>query len=158
VAHDQGDLPTARSFFEQSLAVAREIADHRGAALSLAKSGEVATAQGDYQVGRSSLQESLAISQARGDKAAVAFALERLVGLASAQSQHQRALRLAGAARAVRETLGAPVPPDVHAQLEQRLKPARDALNAKAAETAWAEGHAMVLAEAIAYGMSADTD
>jgi hypothetical protein len=49
----QGDFASARSLFEESLAIHSELGDKRGSALSLMNLGIVASDQGDYSWARS---------------------------------------------------------------------------------------------------------
>jgi len=70
--------------------------------------------------------------------------------LAAVQSAPRRALRLAGAAAALRAPLTRPLAASEQAALERRLAPARRALSAEEQATAWAEGQAMTRAQAIA--------
>jgi DNA-binding NarL/FixJ family response regulator len=75
--------------------------------------------------------------------------LEGFARLAAAEDQPERALRLAGAAAALREAMGTPLPPFWAADLERSLEPARQALSAEAWAAAWAAGRAMPLAHAV---------
>jgi hypothetical protein len=56
------------------------------------------------------------------------------------QSQAERALRLAGAAAALRQNIGAPLTSAEQSKLEAILEPARQALLNTASATAWLEG------------------
>jgi hypothetical protein len=73
---------------------------------------------------------------------------------AAARGQAERALRLAGAADALRETAALrPTTPEREA-LEQWLRPTRAALGAAEAEAARAAGRAMTLEQAVAYALA----
>jgi hypothetical protein len=61
------------------------------------------------------------------------------------QRQPEHAARLFGATEAVREALGAPVPPSERADYERHVAAVRAALDA----AAWAAGRAMALEDAI---------
>nr|MBA2449131.1 hypothetical protein [Chloroflexota bacterium] len=75
-----------------------------------------------------------------------------------AQAQAVRALRLAGAAAALRAALGAIPSPAAQTLLERRLSSARQALDEDAAAMAWSEGQALSLDEAVAYALAAPGD
>lgn len=156
VARDQGDYAVARSLYEESLAIFRELGDKWGIASSLTDLGHVAGDQGDYAAARSLHNESLVIVGELGDKRGIARVLEGFVGLAAAQAEQERALRLAAAAAALRETIGAPLPPAEQARLERRLGPARQTLSEEARTAAWAEGWALTLERAIAYALTVE--
>ena len=61
----------------------------------------------------------------------------------------QHRFRLAGAAAALRQVLGAPLPPVEQSQVEKSLEPARKALSNAAASTAWLEGWGMPVEKAV---------
>ena len=69
--------------------------------------------------------------------------------MAAAQLEAERSLRLAGAAAALRQNIGAPLTPAEQAKLEAILDPARRALNNTAGATAWLKGWAMPVEKAI---------
>jgi len=149
LAERQGDYDAANARYEESLATRRELGDPRGAAQSLMHLGTVATAQGNLSAAHTRLAESLAILRELKDEAGIALALERTAPLAAARRQPTRSLRLVGAAAALRELIGVPLPPHGQAQLEARLAPARQAIGAEAAAAAEAAGRAMGLEQAI---------
>ena len=68
---------------------------------------------------------------------------------AAAQSDAEHSLRLAGAAAALRQRLGAPLTPAEQVKLEKALEAARQSLNNAAGLTAWMEGWAMPLEQAV---------
>jgi predicted ATPase/transcriptional regulator with XRE-family HTH domain len=154
LAEDGGEYAEARSLYAQSLGMRREQGDRRGVAQSLLHLGSVAMAQGEYAAAHSLLAESLAVERDLGAKAGIARVLERCGALAAAQEQPERALRLAGAAAALRVAIGAPLPLEGQAQLDARLAGPRHALGEEAAGAAWAAGQAMEVDQAIADALS----
>ena len=153
VARQEHDLAQARSLYAESLVKFRELGEQWGIASALTDLGNVARDQGDYMAARALYEESLAIVRELGHKRGIARLLEGFAGLAAARAQPERAVRLAGAAAGLRETLGMPLPPADQAKLEERLSPARDALSKEAAEAAWTEGRATPLEQAIAFAL-----
>jgi hypothetical protein len=85
----------------------------------------------------------------------VAYSLEGLASLAAAQRRPERAMRLAGAAAALRAASGAVAVRAGQAQFARWLKAARRALGDTASEALWAEGQAMSLLGAIAFALEA---
>ncbi len=73
-----------------------------------------------------------------------------MAGLAAFKSRPADALRLAGAAAAIREHIGAPLFPVGQVRLDRWLGPARLLLGTEVATAAWATGHAMSPREALA--------
>ena len=153
VASDQGDYGEARTLLQESLFIRRQLGDKAGLALSLNTLADVFIDQGDYTEVRPVLDESLTLSRELGDQTAIAYLLEDYGGLAAAQVKPVRALRLAGFAAALRETIGARLPPAEQARVERMLAPARTRLTEQEAAIAWAAGQAMALPDAIDYAL-----
>jgi tetratricopeptide (TPR) repeat protein len=149
VAREQGDMEGARSLFEQSLAAFREVGDRWGIAGSLADLGNLAREQKDYPTADSLYRESIGIFQKLDHKRGVARLLESFASAAAEQAEAVRSLRLAGAAAALRQSIGAPLPPVEQRKLEAILEPARRALTTTAGRSAWLEGWVMPIEIAI---------
>ncbi|HEX8219872.1 MAG TPA: tetratricopeptide repeat protein [Chloroflexia bacterium] len=150
VAHEQGDLEAARAFFEESLAMRRALVDRRGIAKSLHNIGSVAKDLKAYADAAARCRESLAIYSELGDRTGAAVCLESLAGIASLQGQAQRAAMLGGAAEALREAMGSPIPAAQQAEHDARVEAARRELGEVPFAQAWRKGRALPLEEAIA--------
>jgi hypothetical protein len=87
----------------------------------------------------------------------VPFLLDGFARVAAGEGHAARALRLAGAAAALRADGGAAPGPSWRADLDEHLAPARRALGA-AAERCWAEGQALSDEAALAYAVADDRD
>jgi len=149
IAHDEGESAAARTLYQQGLAIFRELGDRWGVAATLADLGTLAREQRDYATADSLYRESLRIFRELGHKRGIARLLECFACLAAAQSQAQRALRLAGTARALRQDIGAPRSPADQTRLEALLDPARKSLSEAAVAAAWSEGWATPTEKAI---------
>jgi predicted ATPase/predicted Ser/Thr protein kinase len=149
VARDQGDSTAARALYEQSLAIFREVGDRWGIAGTLADLGSLAREQQDCSAAHSLYCESLKTFQELRHKRGIARLLECFAGLAAVQLQAERSLRLAGAAAALRQNIGAPLTPVEQTKLETILDPARQAVTNTASTMAWLEGWAMPFEKAI---------
>jgi class 3 adenylate cyclase/tetratricopeptide (TPR) repeat protein len=146
----QGDSETARQMLEESVAVRRALGDKWGIANSLSSLTNLLVHQGEYGGVQEMLDESLRINQELGDKTAIAYCLEDYAGLAAGTGHPRRALRLAGAAAALREDIGGPLPAGEQAALDRTLDPAWQApLSHEARRTAWESGEAMSMEQAI---------
>jgi hypothetical protein len=180
VARAQGDYQEATACYAEALTLYRHIGDHQSTTVAwvLSRLAAVALEQGEWAVAQTHLAESLALAQdARHDalreiadppevRAALAAddpaglssftatvlpgTLETQAAVAAVQGTPDRALRLAGAAAALRSRLNRPLAPAEQATLERRLAPARQALSAEQQATAWAGGQAMTHEQAIA--------
>jgi predicted ATPase len=149
VAHDQGDSEAARSLYEQSLAAFRELGDRWGIAGSLADLGNLAREQSDYRASDFLYRESIGLFQELEHKRGIARLLESFACSAAAQSESERSLRLAGAAAALRQSIGAPLTAAEQAKLERALDPARQALDTTKSRSSWLEGWVMPVEKAI---------
>ena len=149
VARSQGDFATARSRYDESLAVFRQVGDRTSIAYALAHLGMLSLDEHDPDAARLLLEESLALRRDVSNKRFLAGTLEGLAGVASVQGQATRALRLAGAAAALRAATGRPPTATEQARLERWLAPAWTELGDTAGSSVWQEGGTMALEEAI---------
>jgi predicted ATPase/DNA-binding winged helix-turn-helix (wHTH) protein len=149
-ARDQGDSAAARTLYEQGLAIFRELDDRWGIAGTLADLGSLAREQGNYPTAHTMYRESIKLFQELDHKRGIARLLECFACSAAARLEAECSLRLAGAAAALRENIGAPLTPAEQAKLEASLHPARQALTHTVGGTAWLEGWALPVEKAIA--------
>ncbi len=149
VALDQSDLAAAKTLYEQGLAMFWELGDRWGIAATLNDLGNLAMEQRNSSIARSLYRESLKTFQELEHKRGIARLLECFARLAAAELEAERSLRLAGAAAALRQTIGAPLTPTEQAKLEAILDPARQALTNTTSATAWLEGWATPFEQAV---------
>ncbi len=149
----QGDYPAARRSYERSLGAHREANDRRGVATVLVNLVGLAAAERDYATARSHLAECLATLQRGGYRYPAAFALEGAAWLAVEQDRPHAAARLIGAAAALREASGSPLPPRERHEYDRMGARTRAVLGEAGFAAAWAEGHAMSLEQALAYAL-----
>ena len=149
VARDHGDSIAARALYEQGLAIFRELDDRWGIASALADLGSLMREQGDYSTAHSFYGESIKLFQELDHKRGIARLLECFACSAAAQLEAERSLRLAGAAAALRQNIGAPLTSAEQAKLEATLQPARQALTNKVGEMAWSAGWALPVEKAV---------
>lgn len=154
LAIEEQDYIQARPYVEESLAIERATGDRAAIAISLNNLGKVLTAQGDYGGARAIYGEALQINRDLGDRWALTYLIEDLGILAGRTDQPERALRLVGAAAALREALNAPLSPPELAQLEAALAPARAVLSAAEQAAASSQGRAMSVEQAVAEALT----
>jgi predicted ATPase/DNA-binding SARP family transcriptional activator len=150
----QGDLAGAHRLAEESLAIRRALGDRGGIASSLCTMAEVAGREGDVVAARTGYRESLSIRREQGDRNGIAECLEGLgavsvSGSTEAAGRDPRSARLWGAAEALRERIGSPLPPSARAEQDRRVAAARTEIGADAFDAAWLEGRALTIEEAI---------
>jgi predicted ATPase/serine/threonine protein kinase len=155
VVRDQGDYAAARALYEQGLALFRELGDRWGIAGTLADLGNLAREQGDFAAADSLYRQSLKMFRELEHKRGIARLLECFACSAAEQRQAERSLRLAGAAAALRQNIGAPLTPAERAKLEPVLDSARQALSTSGA-AAWLGGWTTRAENAMEEVLSAD--
>jgi hypothetical protein len=79
-----------------------------------------------------------------------------LAGVAAAEGQPERAARLLGAAQALIENTDAVIGPAERIEVERDLSAVRTQVGEATFTSAWAEGRAMTLEQAIAYALEDD--
>jgi tetratricopeptide (TPR) repeat protein len=154
VASDQGEYTEARLLLQESLLIRRQLGDKAGLALSLNTLADVVLDEGEFGDARPLLDESLAINRELGDQTAIAYLIEDYAGLATAESRPEKALQLAGFAEALRESIGAPLPPSEQARVDRMIAPARAALPESTVAAEWEAGRSLGLEQSIELALS----
>ncbi|MFQ5794233.1 MAG: tetratricopeptide repeat protein [Candidatus Bipolaricaulia bacterium] len=155
VAAEQDDLGQAAELFEEGLALAREQEDKEVIAHLLEGLGQVEAGQGDLGQAAELYEESLTLQRELRDKGGIALCLEGLAGVACANGRPERAARLFGAAEALHEAIGFPLPSIDRTLMDydRNVSAVRAELGEEAFAIAWAEGQAMPLEQAIAHAL-----
>ena len=149
LAAETVNFAAGASYYEESLSAFRRLHDAWGIASALCDQGRLSTAQGKYEEAEWLYGESIQMFQNLGHKRGIARVLECVALNAAAQLQAERALRLAGAAAAVRQRIGAPLIPAEQSQLEKKLEPVRKGLTDAAGLQAWSSGWEMSPEQAV---------
>ncbi|MFC4112486.1 BTAD domain-containing putative transcriptional regulator [Nonomuraea zeae] len=110
-ARRQGRLDDAERRLRTWLGWVRDVAGEPGAALILAELGFVAEQRGDAAAALELQLDGLATARRVGDPRATALALEGLAGARALSGRFEEAGALLGRAAALRESVGAPLPP-----------------------------------------------
>jgi predicted ATPase/class 3 adenylate cyclase/DNA-binding CsgD family transcriptional regulator len=150
LAFSQGDTATACRLSEESIVLYRELGDQQGIAQSLSLLARVEAHHGDYGAARTLFEESLTIARKVDDQVLIAVCLEGLAGMVAAQGESAWATRLWGAAEALRDAMGVPLPPVEYAGYERSVAAARAQLGETAFTPAWVEGRTMSPEQALA--------
>jgi predicted ATPase/DNA-binding winged helix-turn-helix (wHTH) protein len=153
VMYYTGKHSQAVAVCKESLTLSREIGYKEGIAWSLNIWGNVARRQGQFESGKTMLQESLELHYELEDRWRVASVLESLGGIAVEQKETERAVRLLGAAEALRLAVGTPLPPVEMEDRDRYLKLARSALGEKKFASLWLEGRTLPVEQTIAYAL-----
>jgi predicted ATPase/DNA-binding SARP family transcriptional activator len=110
-ARRQGRLEEAERRLRPWLDWVRDVAGEPGLALILAELGFVAEQRGDAAAALELQREGLAAARRVGDPRATALALEGLAGARALGGRYEQAGLLLGKAAALRDAVGAPLPP-----------------------------------------------
>ncbi|MGW4472223.1 BTAD domain-containing putative transcriptional regulator [Nonomuraea sp. NPDC004354] len=135
-ARRQGRLEEAEALLRPWLAWLRQVDGQPGRALILAELGFAAEQRGDTATALALHREGYAAARASGDPRAVALALEGLAGALPGRD----AARFLGTAAAIRESVGAPLPPAERGDVTRISARARAELGERAYAEAWALG------------------
>ncbi|GAA1933919.1 hypothetical protein GCM10009837_69730 [Streptomyces durmitorensis] len=136
-----GELDAAEKHLLPWLAWNRRLGVHSGTALILAQLGYVAEQRGDAARAEELHREGLTVARGTGDERAVAQALEGLAGARSLAHDHTRAAELLGAAAALREATGSPLPPAERFDVDRAAQRSRTALGEDDYAAAYTRGH-----------------
>ena len=159
VIYRQGDEAAARSLLEESLALLRELGNKQHIAMALTNLGLLAVSREEYAAARALYAEGLVIRRDLGDRWGIAYSLEGFAGLAAAQGQMNWAVRLLGAAEALREAIHAPLPPVWRTVHDRTVATIRSEISEGEFVATLADGRAMKLEQAIAEAVtSGSTD
>ena len=143
IARARRDLGAAAEYFGAALALYRQIDARPEMARCLAGIGRIALTQGDLTTAADSLTESVRLSLATGHRLAIARGLQALAALASALGEAAHAVKLAGAAQAASEAIGAQPSASASSGLASLLEAAAGNLGPGAVASLLAEGKAM---------------
>jgi tetratricopeptide (TPR) repeat protein len=145
----QNDLDRASELLEQALAFFRGRSDKQGTARVLMNLGSVREAQGNYDEAAEILKESILIMKEIGSHWDLADLLELMGSVMNGHGRHEEAARVFGAAEALRELLGAPVPPAERDSYGRRIAAVKERLDPDTFASAWAEGRALDVDQAV---------
>jgi predicted ATPase len=153
VARDRGDLAEARRLYQEGADTFRRLGERWGMARSSTDLGYLACDEDDPETARSLFEEAVAIFLELEHQRGIAKVLEGFACVAAHQNNPERALRLAGAASSLRQTIGAPLRPAEQAKLDATLEPAWQQGDSAAAKAMWVAGWRMRLDDAIQYAL-----
>lgn len=151
------DYAAARERYEEALAIFLALGDRHGAGYAVTGLGGVALLQGDHALGRARYEEALTLARELGDRRGMAESLDGLAAAAAVLVGAERAARIWGAAKRLREEFDCAMIEGMRPEYERRIAAARATLGDDAAfDRAWQEGRAMALEQAIEYALGND--
>ena len=155
IARDRGDAALAESLYLQSLSVFEGLSDAWSAGTLLTDLGHLALSNGQPEASLTHFRQAgAAFHKLGGQRRGLARVLEGLAQVACAGGNARRALRLAGAAAALRDSVGTPLTAAEQRHLSCGLEAAHATVTEAERSMTWAEGWAMTIDQALEYGMS----
>jgi predicted ATPase/DNA-binding CsgD family transcriptional regulator len=151
-----GSLDRARGLLDESLALSGEVGYREGVAWSLDQLGVLALREGDAGRARRLLRRSLGVHRDLGDRWRAASVLEGLAEAYATEGHPGQAALLLGAADAIREAIGAPVPPCERPDRDRASASVRARMGEEEFARTRAEGRAMTLEEAFSRASEPD--
>jgi predicted ATPase/class 3 adenylate cyclase len=147
------DHERAAALYEEALALSRKANDEWFTALCLSALARLALYRGDSDRAVALLEESLSRHHAVGSRWMIAVCLDGLAGVSLARGEPERAARLLGAEDTLWEAAGSSVWLTIRGDHDRCMAAARAELGESAFSTAWAEGRAMNVEQAIGYAL-----
>jgi predicted ATPase/DNA-binding CsgD family transcriptional regulator len=149
-AWGQGDAERAENLLSEAVALQRAIGDTWGTADSLNYLGLLACEHGDLERAAACHHEGLTLHWEIGNLEDVGGSLAGVATLAAARQQWKRAVRLFGAATALRNAIANPFKYPERMVYERALDSARAVMTSEAFAAAWAAGRELTMEQAIA--------
>ena len=153
VALNQNDLVTARAHFEEALGLLRQVGDPQLLANCLGNLAYTLGELGERAQARTLYRECLRLHRSLSDRWMLAYLFEDFAALEGADGEMVRALRLVGAAAALREAIGAPRNPAEAARIDSLLAAAGQTLDTATQHETLTLGRSLSLEHAISYAL-----
>jgi len=158
VARAEGESAVARSWLEESLDLATALGDRQCQAWSLLRLGKLTGAEGDRRRAADFHRQAIVLGAEVGDTRAIAEGLEGLAAQEAALRRFDSAAGLLGAAEALRQSHGTPLPPSERARCDADVALIVDALGRTGYEAARAAGEITSVDEALRHAVQANRD
>ena len=145
----QGNFDEARLKFKSAKSYLLEVGDKHRINMISSELAHIERYEGHYQQARVLYKETLKEWQRIGHRAAVAHQLECIAFISKALEQSERAMRLFGAAEALREKIQINMTAQEREGYEKEVADLKANLDEKEFASLWAEGRSMTMEEAI---------
>ncbi|MDF3039902.1 MAG: hypothetical protein K0Q71_2608 [Thermomicrobiales bacterium] len=155
IALAQGDFARADTTLFEAIARAPVRGFAWGRGDTLRSLGDLSRERGDLKQALARYRESVELAKDHGDRRFLAKSLAGIAVVAAAQGRMDPAVRLAGAAAALREQIGVPAEEWQRATYDRGLELARSAMPPETFREAWAAGFALPLTAVIAEALKA---
>ena len=146
---EQGNYENAIPLFEDALDVFSQLRIKNFQMAVKSQLGHIARYTGNLAGAKSIYRETIQGWQDIGNRGAIAHEMESFAAIAITEEEPQRALKLFGAAEALRERSNSPMTDFERAEYHQMVAHVRSLLNKTDADLLWAEGRSMKMEQAI---------
>jgi predicted ATPase/DNA-binding SARP family transcriptional activator len=153
VALNQNAPNAARSIYEESVTILREIGDKNFLAYSLRRLGLLAWREKDYGRAIALCQESLGLNRELGDLRGVLACVSGFADIAVVQGKFARAAQIMAAVETQLVSMGMRLLPVDKMEYERNLAHLRANMDKKAVIKFWAKGKRMSLQQAIVFAL-----
>jgi hypothetical protein len=153
VALNQNESQQARSFYEETVAILREIGDKNFLAYSLRRLGLLAWRDKDFERATLLCRESLSLNRELGDPRGVLACLAGFADIAVVQEKFGRAAKIMAAVQTQLATMGMQLLPVDKMEYERNLVQLRAQFDERTLNKFWAKGKDMSLEQAIAFAL-----
>jgi predicted ATPase/class 3 adenylate cyclase len=150
----QGNYGTAKTLFEDALNIFKRLRNKNFQMVMTSELGHIARHTGDLNQAKKIYNETIIGWQDLGHRAAIANQLECFAFIAITEEEPQRALKLLGAAEALREKIGSPMANYEVMEYDKEVAQLRGMLNKAESNALWAEGKSMTMEQAIQLALS----
>ncbi|MEZ4664000.1 MAG: tetratricopeptide repeat protein [Caldilineaceae bacterium] len=154
VSQALGNHAAAQALHEESLSIQQALEGKDGIAAALHYLANLARKQGNGPLARSHYQESLLLFRELGDNGRYEQALYDIAFFFVQEEKPAATAQLLGATAAFRAATGVVIPPRARSVYEQTLASVRTGLGEAAFTTAWSNGRAMPLDQAVDYALA----
>jgi predicted ATPase/DNA-binding SARP family transcriptional activator len=149
LAHRRGDAATARGLVQEALGHYRAVGYREGEASALHLAGRLALQTGDREAARAAFDQALDLCRRVGHRGGMATGLEGRARVAATAGDDEAAVLLLGAASALRDTIGAPLPQTERAEQDREVDRLDARLGHPVLERIWRRGAQMGLDEVL---------
>jgi tetratricopeptide (TPR) repeat protein len=150
-----GDLVAARAEAEEAWRLHQDLGDIFGVHGDRYVLGRAVTDAGDLDAARELLFETLGMAEHMGSSTGLALSLDLLAVQDADRRKPVKAMKLAGASAAIKDSIAGEAPPEL-LDLPDSRERARSLITDDETKAAWAEGRAMSVDEALAYAREND--
>jgi non-specific serine/threonine protein kinase len=148
------DYEQAATFSTEALAIGRNRGDRRMTAIALTTLGFALCGMSELDQARTQFTEALALQTTLGDKRITQYNLMGMALIVFTRGHAQYAARLLGAADALREIIGTPLPPSQQPLYDSLLRALRAELDEKTFQSVWEAGRSLTLQQAIEFALN----